>query len=478
MAFLTPQLLPVLPEMFLLAMACIILLLTLFYKPQFAELPYFLTQATLLGSILLLVYVGKFVPVRVFDGAFILDGQAILLKLLVYTSTFFVFVYSRTYIIEKKIPFREYAVLTLFVLLGMSALISAGNLLTLYLGLELLSLPLYGMIAFQRENAEATEAAFKYFLLGAIASAFLLYGFSLLYGATASLDLTALAAISHPASNTLYIIGLVFVIAAVLFKLGLVPFHMWVPDVYAGAPNSLVLFLSSTVKFAAFALLLRLFLGVFSISQPVWQHAIIVVALLSIGLGNITALVQTNIRRLLAYSSIAHMGFVLLAVLSGAPFAYGAAFFYLIIYVLTALGAFGLLTVMSQQGIEIKSLKDLNGLHQRSPWLAFLWLLLLFSMAGIPPTAGFFAKLIVLESLISMHFVWLASVVILFSVIGAYYYIRVVKHIYFEQPETSKHVNFGVNAGQHILLTVNALLILAFGILPTGLFYTCLQVLR
>ncbi len=333
----------------------------------------------------------------------------------------------------------EFFALALFATLGMMVMISANHLLTLYLGLELLSLSLYAMVALQRDSARATEAAMKYFVLGALASGMLLYGMSMLYGATGTLEITELAQLSMDGvrAQAVLVFGLVFIVAGLGFKLGAVPFHMWVPDVYQGAPTAVTLFLGSAPKFAAFAIVMRLLAQALGAEMLVdeWRQMLMIMAVLSLAIGNLTAIMQTNLKRMLAYSTISHMGFLLLGVLSGTIDGYGAGMFYVVVYVLMTLGAFGIILLLTRGGFEAEELDDYKGLNQRSPWYAFLMLLLMFSMAGIPPTVGFYAKLSVLQAVVQIGLWWVAVIAVIFSLIGAFYYLRIVKLMYFDAPQ-------------------------------------------
>lgn len=477
MLFQAPNFIPALPEIFLFVMTMVVLLVELFQNCKYKSLGYYLTQLTLIGALVLAINTYQFQTVITFHGNYIIDHAACVLKIFVYAMTFFVLLYSRQYIDSCQFPKTEYHVLTLIIVLGMSVLISAYSFITVYLGLELLSLPLYAMIAFKRESATCSEAAMKYFIMGAIASGMLLYGISMLYGMTDSLVISNVVqkvATADLSTNLVMLFGLVFVIAGVMFKLGAVPFHMWVPDVYDGAPNSVTLFLASAIKLVGFALAMRLLIDTLNIFHPSWQHVIIAISVLSMALGNLVAIVQTNIKRMLAYSSIAHMGYMLLGFISGTSFGYGAAMFYMIAYAIMSLGAFGLITLLSNSEYEITDIRDLKGLNSRNAWLAFLMLLVMFSMAGIPPSVGFFAKIAVLESVIGVHLVWLAAVALIFAIVGAYYYIRVVKTMYFDEPdETSPLVLRG--SVNNIALGVNCLAVLVLGILPTGLMNLCIH---
>lgn len=355
-------------------------------------------------------------------------------------------------------------------------LVSAHSLLSLYLGLELMSLPLYAMTAIRRTDSDASEAAMKYFVMGAIASGMLLYGISLVYGATGKLDLLDVAnavAVNWQQQNTLFAFAMVFILAGVGFKLAAVPFHMWAPDVYQGAPSSVTLFISTAPKIAALGMALRfLTIGLVDITMQ-WQQIILVMALLSTGIGNLLAVIQTRIKRLLAYSAISHIGYALFGVLAASSAGYAAALYYILVYAVMSAAAFGLVVLMSNHGMEIDSIDDLKGLNKRNPWLAFMMLLVMFSMAGVPPTVGFFTKLLVLKALVDVHMTWLAVVGLLFTVIGAYYYLRIVKIMYFDQPENEDIVRIGT--GNTIVYSLNCLSLLYLGIFPGALIAACIN---
>ncbi len=457
MNFVAPDFTPALPEIFVASMACLILIVDLFLSDARRHLGYSLSLLTLVGAALLTLN-GYSAPAgHTFNHMFVHDTLSDVVKLAIYGVTFFVLVYSRDYLRERAMYRGEYFVLTLFGVVGMMVMASASHFLTLYLGLELLSLCLYAMVAFQRDSSEATEAGMKYFVLGALASGMLLYGMSMLYGLTGSLEIAIvkqqLAAL--PADNVVLIFGLVFVVVGLAFKLGAVPFHMWIPDVYHGAPTAVTLFVGTAPKLAAFAMLMRLLVGGLQDLAPVWQDMLMIMALLSMAVGNIIAIAQTNIKRMLAYSTISHMGFFLLGMLSAGPKGYAAAMFYMFVYTAMSLGGFGMVVLLSRKGFEADNLDDYRGLNQRSPWQAFMLLLLMFSMAGVPPTAGFYAKLLVIQAAIDAGHAWLAVAAVLLSVIGAYYYLRVVKLMYFDTPADSAPIAAGRDF--RVLLGVNGL---------------------
>jgi NADH-quinone oxidoreductase subunit N len=475
MQYITP-LLPAYPELFLLGMVCVILVADLFVSDANRIATYALTQAALLGCFLVTYLTATTEPVTTFSDMFVDDLMADVLKLLVYLGVMVMLVYSRPYIAARGMFRGEFFVLVLFATLGMMVMISANHLLTLYLGLELLSLSLYAMVALQRDSAVATEAAMKYFVLGSLASGMLLYGMSMLYGATGTLGIAQLAEIilAGGAREIVLVFALVFIVAGLGFKLGAVPFHMWVPDVYHGAPTAVTLFIGSAPKLAAFAIIMRLLVQGLGAEQLVeeWSQMLMVMAVLSLAIGNVTAIVQTNLKRMLAYSTIGHMGYVLLGILSGDLVGYGASMFYVVVYMLMNLGGFGMILLLSRSGFEAENLDDFKGLNQRSPWYAFLMLLLMFSMAGVPPTVGFYAKLAVLQAVISAGYVWLAVIAVLFSLIGAYYYLRLVKLMYFDTSADSAPI--APRGDVRLLLSANGLAMLLFGILPEPLMALCL----
>ncbi len=453
-----------LPEIFVFSMACAILVIDLFLPQRLRVVSYWLTQLTLIGVAVLTFKTMTSVPVFTFSQMFVADNLAVLLKLASYALTFFVFAYSRDYLRDRAMFRSEYFVLGLLGLVGIMVMASASHFLTLYLGLELLSLSLYAMIAFQRDSAAATEAAMKYFVLGAIASGMLLYGMSMLYGATGSLEIAAVArALTKISPNDVILIfGLVFVIAGAAFKLGAVPFHMWVPDVYHGSPTAVALYIGTVPKLASFALIMRLLVGGLEPLSGSWQTMLMILAVLSMAVGNIIAIAQDNIKRMLAYSSISHMGFFLLGILSANANGYSASLFYILVYAVMSLGAFGMIILLSRAGFEAERLEDFKGLNQRSPWHAFLMMLLMLSMAGVPPTAGFYAKLLVIQSVMKVNLIPLAVASVLLAVIGAYYYLRVIKLMYFD--DASERSSIQPRWSMQWLLSFNALLLV--GILP------------
>jgi NADH-quinone oxidoreductase subunit N len=470
--------LPALPEVILLVGACAVMIADLYVKDEAKRVTLGLAQAVLLlcaAATLFVVWGAPGSRLYIFNGLFVSDLLSQLLKLVSYIAVSAALVYSRQYLADRGLLRGEFITLLLFSLLGMMVMMSANSFLTLYLGLELMSLCLYALVALNRDSAQSTEAAMKYFVLGALSSGLLLYGMSMIYGATGTLQLDEVAShtamlTAQPADHRFLVFGLVFIVAGLAFKIGVVPFHMWIPDVYHGAPTPVTLIISSGPKLAAFAMAYRLLVNGLPQLAADWQQMLALLAILSIALGNITAIAQANLKRMLAYSAIAHMGFMLLGLLSGvvegnaanADQAYSASLFYMIVYAIMSVGAFGMLLYLSRAGFDCENLEDMRGLNRRSPWYAFLMMVLMFSLAGIPPTAGFYAKLAVFQSAVAAGHLWLAIAAVVLSLIGAYYYLRVVKLMYFDEPRESVPLAGGLG-----------LVLLLFGILPQPLMSLC-----
>ena len=484
--------LPVLPEVVVLLGTSALLIGDRFAKSERRTASYLGAQLVLLLAVLSTLFVQWGTgPSRLllFNDLFVADAMSNVLKLCAYIAVGAALVYSRQYLIDRQLFKGEFLALLLFALLGMMIMMSANSFLTVYLGLELLSLCLYAMVALNRDSATSIEAAMKYFVLGALASGLLLYGMSMIYGATGTLTISEVArqvaTLSASATDRNFLVfGLVFMVAGLAFKLGVVPFHMWIPDVYHGAPTAITLIIGSAPKLAAFAMAIRLLVnGLLDLAAD-WQQMLAVLAVLSMALGNISAIAQSNLKRMLAYSTIAHMGFMLLGLLSGvvggntlnAPDAYAAAMFYVVVYVLMSLGAFGMLLYLSRAGFECESLDDLKGLNRRNPWYAFVMLVLMFSLAGIPPTAGFYAKLAVLSAAVSAGQIALAVTAVLLSLVGAFYYLRIVKLMYFDEPVVAGPVE-GPRE-MRTLLSANGLALLVLGILPQPLMQICFAAIR
>jgi len=473
MAFDLSSLTPVYPEIFLVSAACLVLVVDIFISDKHRLVTYTLSLASLLGA-LWLVSVGATSDTQILlAGAYIRDPMGDLLKAALLLAAFAAFVYAKDYLRAHSIFRGEFYVLGLFAVTGMMVMISANSFLVVYLGLELLALCLYALVAFDRDSPKGAEAAMKYFVLGAIASGMLLYGMSILYGITGALDFQSVAkAVADEGTNTVVLaFGLVFVVIGIAFKFGAVPFHMWVPDVYHGAPTVVTLFLGSVPKIAAFALAMRLLVYGLGGLHADWQGMLVILAVLSMALGNVIAIAQDNIKRMLAYSTISHVGFIFLGLLAGTQEGYTAAMFYAIVYAFMAAGGFGIMAILSREGFEAENLHDLKGLNDRSPWLAGMMMLVMFSMAGVPPTVGFFAKLFVLDAVVSVDMLWLAVVGVSFSIIGAYYYIRVVKLMYFDKPISDAIIQPSLDT--RIVVSVNGLAMLALGMFPAALFSAC-----
>ena len=481
--FVMPDLYPAASELFLASMTCAILIVDLVAGTARRWLTPLLTVLTLAVCAAITTATFDLTPALTFSDMFVDDPIADFLKLATYVAVILVVVYSRGYLAARNLDKGEFYLLVLLATLGMMVMISAYHFLTLYLGLELMSLSLYALVAIDRDSPRATEAAMKYFVLGALASGLLLYGMSMIYGATGSLDLGSIAQAVHEGTDNRQILlfGLVFLVAGIAFKLGVVPFHMWVPDVYHGAPTVVTLFISSAPKLAAFAMALRLLVsGMFGLAEQ-WQTMLMIMAVLSIGLGNLAAIAQTNIKRMLAYSGISHMGFMLLALMSGTvgatvdPMAllnsYSSAMYYAIAYVLMSLGAFGMVTLLSRGGYEAENLEDFKGLNRRSAWFAAMMAILMFSMAGIPFFIGFFAKFSVLLAAVHAGHLTVVVIAVLFSLVGAFYYLRVVKLMYFDEPVDSAPIEASFD--MRLLISVNSLAVAFFGLFPDALMMLC-----
>ena len=425
-----------LPEMLIAGMACLVLIFRLFDKSSCPNFNSFaLSVATLIVAGIVAVAADPMHAQLAFNGAFVSDPMSAVCKGLVAFISAAVFIYGARYNADHGYFKTEFYVLGLFGVVGMMVMSSAAQLLTLYVGLELFSLSLYAMVAFFRDSRNASEAAIKYFILGGLASAILLYAMSLLYGLTGSIQISEIAEklpLLEP-GNIGVTLAIVLVVVGLAFKLGAVPFHMWVPDVYQGSPTSVTAYLAAAPKIAAFAMVIRLLVDTLGSEVQQWQGMLIILALLSVSVGNIIAIAQSNIKRMLAYSTISHMGFFLFGILSGTAEGYGASLFYVLVYAVMSVGVFGLILLLSDKQMEIENISDFQGLSQRSPMMAGLMLMLMFSMAGIPPFAGFFAKMSVILSLVQAELVWVAVMAVLLAVIGAYYYLRVVKTMYFDE---------------------------------------------
>ncbi len=473
MNFVTPDFMPAMPEIFLLTMVCAILIIDLFVKDDSRGATYVLSLIALIATAFLSFSNYSDQSISTFSGSFILDPMATILKISICVIVLSVFIYAKDYLKDRNIYKGEYFILGLFGVLGMMVMVSAGNFLTVYLGLELLSLSMYAMIAMQRDSIMASEAAMKYFVLGAIASGMLLYGMSMVYGVTGSLDLATINKAVAGADRVVMSFGLVFIILGIAFKLGAVPFHMWMPDVYHGSPTSVTLYIASAPKIAAFAMMYRLLVDGLSDMHADWQMILIILSVLSMVLGNIIAIAQTNLKRMFAYSTISHVGFIIMGVLAGTQAGYGAAMFYAISYAIMSVAGFGMIVLLSRAGFEAEDIDDFKGLNQKSPWFAFIMMAIMFSMAGVPPFLGFWAKVLVLQEAINSGLLWLAIVGIVASIIGAFYYLRVLKVIYFDKPLDATPLQASMD--MRLTLSVNGLAILAIGLYPTALIALCVS---
>ncbi len=466
-----------LPEMFMLTMACVILLVVAFLGKNGASTAYGLSQLTL-AITAILIYQGMGTSGGLtFDGTYIKDAFSDVLKLTICLINIAVLLYSTSYLKARDLFKGEYYVLAVFATLGMMVMVSAYHFLTLYLGLELMSLCMYAMVAMHRDSSVATEAAMKYFILGAIASGMLLYGMSIIYGVTGSLSIATIAETIQAGGldNTVLSFGLVFLIIGIGFKLGAVPFHMWLPDVYHGAPTAVTLFIATAPKIAAFAMAIRLLVDGLGDAHQYWQDMLIMLSVLSMIIGNVIAIAQTNLKRMLAYSTISHVGFILLGILSGSQEGYAAAMFYALVYSLMSLGGFGMIILLSRQGFEADTIDDYKGLSERNPWYALMMLILMFSMAGIPPLVGFYAKLTVIKAVVDINLISVAIVAVLMSVIGAFYYLRIIKVMYFDQP-VEQHNKLEAPADMRVMISINAMAVFALGIFPGSLMALCVAV--
>lgn len=469
---------PALPEMFLLGAACLVLIIDLFLTDRSRGATYLLSQVALIVTAVLSIHGYSTERTLSFNGTFVSDPMGTVFKVFILMSTFVVFLYSKGYLRAREIFKGEFYILGLFGVLGMMILVSAHSLLTVYLGLELLSLSLYALVAMQRDSAIASESAMKYFVLGAIASGMLLYGMSMLYGVTGSLDLSVIHSriATADANNLVLVFGLVFLIVGIAFKLGAVPFHMWIPDVYEGAPTAVTLYIGTAPKIAAFAMLMRLLVDGLGGLHAHWEDILVLLSIISLAVGNVVAIAQANIKRMLAYSTISHVGYLLLGVLTGTAVGYSASMFYVLVYALMSLGGFGMIILLSRAGFEAERLDDFKGLNDRSPWFAFMMLILMFSMAGVPPFLGFWAKLSVLEAVVDVNMVWLAAVAVVFSIIGAFYYLRIVKLMYFDKAEDTSELE--ASADMRVMMSANGLLVLGLGVWPGALMALCTTALH
>jgi len=475
--FIQPNLQPALPEIVMLAMTCLVLVVDLFLTQEKRWISLLLSVLTLVVTAVTVVMVAPADSVSSFGDSFVLDQLAVTLKIATCLVVLLVFVYSRDYLVDHDIYKGEYYVLGLFATLGMMIMISAHSFLLVYLGLELLSLSLYAMIAFNRNSLAASESAMKYFVLGAMASGLLLYGISILYGITGTLNINQLAEVVSVKMGQYPVplaFALTFIVVGLSFKLGAVPFHMWLPDVYQGSPTSVTLFIGTAPKIAGFAMAMRLLVDGLGDLYLDWSQMLIALSVASMVIGNIIAIAQTNFKRMLAYSTISHVGFILLGILSGTAGGFASAMFYTITYAITSSVAFGVLMLLNRKGTEAENIADLSGLNDTKPWHAAMLAIAMFSMAGVPPTVGFYAKLSVLQSVIQIDLIWLAVLAVLFSVIGLFYYLRVIKVMYFDMPQQDQVITIKQAIDVKILLSANGLTLLGLGIFPSALMSYCI----
>ncbi|MDH4126724.1 MAG: NADH-quinone oxidoreductase subunit NuoN [Gammaproteobacteria bacterium] len=466
------------PEMTLLGLICVVLVADLFIDDEQRNVTFWMSMVSLAITMWVLLATAPSARTIVFSGAYVSDPLSQAMKIAVVGFVAIAFLYARDYLRANDLHKGEYYVLGMFGLLGMMIMISANSMLSMYLGLETLALSQYALVAFDRNNANSTEAAMKYFVLGAIASGALLYGISWVYGVTGTLEFSAMAnsIAANPDMNGLSLwFGLAFLIVGIAFKFGAVPFHMWLPDVYEGARTSVTLYIASAPKIAALALLLRILLDGLSELHAVWADMIMVLAVLSLLVGNVVAIAQSNIKRMLGYSTIAHVGFILLAIFCGTGKGNAAALFYTLTYVVATAGAFGMVILLSRRGYEAELLSDFKGLNARSPWSALMMMLIMLSLAGIPPLVGFFGKLNVIDAVLSSGYTGLAVLMVLASVVGAYYYLRVIWYMYFDAAEDQAVLQ--ASGDTRLVLSMNALAVLGLGLVPGWLWALCTRVL-
>ena len=483
MQFSPPELRLASAEIFVLVMACLSLIVDLFVRDKKRTLTFVLTQASLIGAAAITLSTSSGQVLYTFNNMFVGDLLSDLLKLFVYLTVIVVLFYSRRYVLDRPAMARgEFYSLTLFATLGMMVMISSNHFLSVYIGVELLSLSLYAMVALNRDSATSTEAAMKYFVLGALASGLLLYGMSMVYGATGSLEISAVAQrlFAGEGNKTILVFGVVFLVSGIAFKLGVVPFHMWIPDVYHGAPTAVTLFIGSAPKIAAFAVVIRMLVSGLIVVSRDWQMMLLILSVLSMAVGNFGAIAQTNLKRMLAYSAISHMGFMLLGLAVGvvdgdaryALNAYSSAMFYIVTYVLTSAGAFGMIMLLARGKFESDEIADLAGLNKRNSWFAAMMMMMMFSMAGVPFFVGFFAKFSVLQAVVAAGYLWLAVAAVFFSLVGAYYYLRVVKVMYFDQPPQHA-APIEASLDVKVLMSANGLAVALIGIFPQTLMSLC-----
>jgi NADH-quinone oxidoreductase subunit N len=463
----------VMPEVFVCGAAFALLMADLFISDSRRGLTHFLALMILIAAFIVtgrsLTHEAQFA----FSETFVRDSLADILKMAVYGVVAFAFIYAKPWLRDRDLFKGEFYALCLFAMLGMMLMISANSMLVLYLGLEMLALSSYGLVAMDRDNATGSEAAMKYFVLGALASGLLLYGMSLIYGASASLQLDVIAQTADSGQDSvMFLLGVVFVLVGIAFKFGAAPFHMWVPDVYQGAPTPVTLFIGSAPKIAAFAMAFRMLETGAGPISPNWQLMIGVIAALSLVIGNLFALVQTNLRRMLAFSTVSHVGFLLMGFANADATGYSAAMFYAISYAIMSACAFAAIIVFSRKGFDADNISDYRGLAKRHPWYALMILFIMASLAGVPPFLGFWAKVEVIRAALKADMMWLAILGVVFAVIGAFYYLRVIKVMYFDESENDT-IHAHEDSHLRVVFSINAIALLGLGIFAEPLSSWC-----
>jgi len=468
----------ILPEIFITVMASVILILDVFFHNRAKLMSYYLSLITLVATTVITVFIAPEISQSIFNNSFIVDNFACTLKISLYLLLGLIFIYSKIYIVTRDFMHGEFFALSLFSLLGMMVLVSSSNFLSMYLGLELFVLPLYAMIVLVKNQAQYAEAAMKYFIIGSLGAGLLLYGISLVYGGVGSYEFLQISAATS--TSSILKLGMFFVIISLVIEFGAVPFHMWLPDVYEGSPTAVTMIVGTLPKIAIFAIAYRLLTLAFVNLDPKWQQLFMVIAVLSLGFGNIVAIAQTNIKRMLAYSTIGHIGFILLGLFAAPQQGYVATLFYTVVYSFMALAAFAMIMRLSSKGFEADKIKDFRGLNARDPWLAFIMMLIMLSLAGVPPLVGFYAKFMVLQTVVNAGYAWLAVLALLFSVIGTFYYLRVIWLMYFEPPVEDQEIltTSGMSISGRALVSINGLLLLLLGIFPGYILYLCIAALK
>lgn len=468
----------ILPEIIITVMACVILIVDVFFNKHAKLLAYYLSLIALTAAAVATILTLPEISQSIFNNSFIVDNFACTLKISLYALLGLIFIYSKVYIVTRDFMNGEFFALSMFSLLGMMLLISSSNFLSMYLGLELFVLPIYAMIVMVKNKAQYAEAAMKYFIIGSLGAGLLVYGISLVYGGVGSFEFLQIAVATS--TSSILKLGMFFVVISLVIEFGAVPFHMWLPDVYEGSPTAVTMIVGTLPKIAIFAIAYRLLTLAFINLDPKWQQLFMIIALLSLGLGNVVAIAQTNIKRMLAYSTIGHIGFILLGLFAAPQQGYIATLFYTIIYSFMALAAFALVMRLSAEGFEADQLDDMRGLNQRAPWLAFIMMLIMLSLAGVPPLVGFYAKFMILQTVVDAGYVWLAILALLFSVIGTFYYLRIIWLMYFVDPLTDQRAitTSGMSLSGRTLVSINGLLLLLLGIFPGYILYLCISALK